>query len=386
MFPQYFIDDIKKNIDMIKLVGEYTELKKAGPYIYKGHCPHPNHDDKDPSFRVWVKGYKNNTKVNKYDSWACMVCHYGKKGDKFENKGSDCISFIQWIEKKSWKDAVIYLANKYRIPIPTDKNEKLYKEKKLLAYNYMENLYGEPFEYLKERGLSREDCYEWGIGYDGLKIVFPLLDRYKNVLGFTRRWLHEPENSNDKYKNSSNSSIFNKSLYLYGIQYIDEDFEEIRITEGSMDVIIARKYGLKNIFAPLGTAFTEGHIEIIKHYNKIPVFCMDGDDAGLKSTNRSIEMLAAHGIYSKILIIPTGKDLAVIALEEKENIENYVSENSITYGNYLIQKELSLYYAKVNELKLKSYPKLAKILNQVPTQEERKILKSFVKSTMGVDM
>ena len=46
-------------------------------------------------------------------------------------------------------------------------------------------------------------------------------------------------------------------MYLYGIQNIDEDFPEIRITEGTFDVILAQKYGAKNVFATLGTAFTE---------------------------------------------------------------------------------------------------------------------------------
>lgn len=387
MFPQSFIDKIKNTVNLVKLAGQYTEVKKAGPFLHKALCPHPEHADKDPSFRIWEKGYKTgNEQASKYDSWSCMVCHYGKKGDRFNNKGSDCIAFIQWIENKSWKEAVIFLANKYQISIPTDKNEKLYKEKKRLALSYRDNLNGSALQYLKNRGLDEYDCEKWMLGFDGLKIVFPLLDRYKNVLAYTRRWLSMPENSNDKYKNSCNSSIFNKSMYLYGLQNIDESFDEIRITEGPMDVILADKYKLRNIFSPLGTAFTEGHIEIIKHYGKTPVFCMDGDEAGLKSINRSIVMLADHGIYSKLLILPQGKDLADVTLEEKENIENYVSENSITYGNYLIQKELNLYEAKVNELKLKSYPKLLKVLAKVPSQEERNILKSFVKTKMNIDM
>lgn len=386
MFPQSFIDNIKNNVSMLKLVGEYTELTKAGPYVYKCNCPSPDHVDKDPSFRIWLKGYKNINKVNKYDSWACMVCHYGKKGKAYENKGSDCISFIQWIENKTWKEAVIFLANKYQIPIPTDKNEKLYKQKKNLAYIYMDNLIGESFTYLKERGLTKEDCIKWAIGFDGKKIVFPLIDRYKNMIGFTRRWLRLPKNCNDKYNNSCSSSIFNKSLYLYGIHNIDEDFDEIRITEGPMDVILSDKYGLKNIFATLGTAFTQGHVDIIKHYGKTPVFCMDGDEAGLKSINKSIEILANEGIYSKLLILPPGKDLADVALEEKENIENYVNQNSITYGNHLIQKEMNLYLSKVNELKLKSYPSLIKTLNKVPNQEERIILKSYIKKIFDIEM
>lgn len=379
MLQQEFIDKVKSRIDIKELVEEYTELKKVGPTLYEGRCPHPDHEDNDPSFRIWTD----------HQSWACMVCHSGKKSSKFKVFGSDCFAFMQWIEPtkiKNFKDAVLYLANKKGIPIPTDKNAKLYKEKRALAVSYMHNLNKVSLDYLTSRGLSKDDCLNWGLGFDGNKITFPLMDRYKNVLGFTKRWLIVPEGANDKYKNSFNSPIFNKSMYLYGIHNIDESFKELRITEGSLDVILAHKYGAKNIMATLGTAFTEGHVEIIKHYKMVPVFIFDGDKAGLKALNKSISMLAEHNIYSKILILPDDKDLADMSIELKEGIEDYISDNAITYGNYLIQDEISKFNSKVNELRLKAYPNLIKILNKVPTQEERNILKSFIKNTTGVDL
>lgn len=379
MLPQEFIDKVKERTDLKELVEEFTELKKVGPTLYEGHCPHPDHEDNDPSFRVW----------SDHQSWACMVCHSGKKSSKFKVYGSDCFAFMQWIEPtkiKNFKDAVLYLAKRKGIPIPTDKNAKLYKEKRALAVSYMHNLNKVSLDYLGARGLSKQDCYDWGLGFDGNKITFPLMDRYKNVLGFTKRWLVVPEGANDKYKNSSNNAIFNKSMYLYGIHNIDESFKELRITEGSLDVILAHKYGAKNVMATLGTAFTEGHVEIIRHYKMTPVFIFDGDAAGMKALNKSISMLAEHNIYSKILILPEDKDLADMANDLEEGIEDYINDNAITYGNYLIQDELSKFNAKVNELRLKAYPNLVKILNKVPTQEERNILKSFVKNTTGVDL
>ena len=231
-----------------------------------------------------------------------------------------------------------------------------------------------------------EYCENSGIIDDGERICFPLFDRYKNVLSFTKRLLHDEDINGDKYKNGYNTPIFNKSYYLYGIHNIDEDFNEIRITEGSMDVILAHKYGVKNVVATLGTSFTEGHIEIIKHYNMIPVFCMDGDEAGLKAINRSIQLLADNGIYSKLLILPDDKDLADISLESKDKTEDYINNNSITYGNYLIQKDLSLFNSKFNELKLQYYPKLISTLSKVPSEEEKKILKSFIKDSMHIEI
>lgn len=344
--------------------------------MYKGHCPHPKHKDNDPSFRVWADSR----------SWACMVCHQGKKSFHDKVYGSDCIAFVQWIENLSWKEAVFYLADKYNVPLPDSKHEAILKEKKNLTYSYMGNLKGKSLKYLLSRGLTEKDCFNWGLGYDGQKIVFPLLDRYRNVLGFTRRWIIVPEGAPDKYKNSSNNAIFNKSLYLYGIHNLDDDFEEIRITEGSLDVILAHKYGVKNITATLGTAFTDGHVELMKHYNKIPVFCMDGDPAGLKAINKSIKLLADNGIYSKLLILPDGKDMADMALELQDDLEEYIQDNAITYGNYLIQQEMNKYNAKVNELKLKHYPTLLKVLDKVPYEDERKILKSYIKQTMGIEI
>ena len=241
-------------------------------------------------------------------------------------------------------------------------------------------------ENLLNRGLTIEDCDNWMLGYDGQKITFPLFDKYKNILGFTRRWLHVPEGANDKYKNSSNSKIFNKSTYLYGIHNLDDECEEIRITEGPMDVILAHKHGAKNVVAALGTAFTEGHVEMIKHYKKTPVFCMDGDEAGLKAINKAITLLAQAGIYSKLLILPKGKDLCDMSIELGDKIEDYIQQNSITYGNFLIKDSLNLFIAKSNELKMQFLPELNNVLNFVPSEDEKIVLKGFIKNSMGIDI
>lgn len=380
MYPQEFIDKIKATVKMKELAEDYTELEKVGVKegkpIWRGRCPHPEHVDKNPSFCVW----------DCYQSWACMVCHQGKKSKKFKNEGSDCIAFIMWIKKISMPQAIEFLAKKYNIPLPSKKNQAIFDAKKKLAYAYMDNLKGKALKYLIDRGLNEEDCFEWGLGFDGMKIIFPLLDRYKNILGFTKRWIEMPEGKDDKYKNSPNSPIFNKSLYLYGTHKLDLEFEEIRITEGSMDVILADKYGVKNIVGTLGTAFTDGHVEIIKHYKLIPVLCFDGDPAGLKAINKTASLLGDNGIYCKVFILPNGKDMADLALELKEDTEQYISDHSITYGNHLLNDEMGLYLAQANELKLKHYPKLLSILKQVPSVEERNVLKSHIKNLMNIDM
>lgn len=386
LIPADFIENLKDSIDMKELASEYTELKKAGMKngkpIYKGKCPNPDHNDKDPSFIVWENS----------NSWACMSCHYGKKNENHENYGSDCIAFIQWIKKCSFNEAVEFLCKKYNIKMPTDKNAKLHntllKKNKELAKKYYLNLKGESLDYIKSRGLSFLDCRKYGIGttLDNQKIVFPLMDRMGNVLGFTKRWIHMQEDKDDKYRNSKNSIIFNKGMYLYGINELDIDFPEIRITEGPIDKILATKYGAKNVVATLGTAFTEHHADIIKHYGMIPVFMFDGDSAGLAAINKAAQICADKDMYCKIMIIPDNDDLAELTLKIKDEIENYICENSKTYGSYLIEEEMQKFISKENELRLKFYPKVLALLEKVPTQKEKNILKSYIQKTMHIDL
>lgn len=383
MFPQEFINEIKERVDLVELVSEYTNLQKASAQIYQGRCPHPKHDDKNPSLRVWKRGYKN----SKYDSWACMVCHSGDKNIKnkeHRNYGSDCIAFYQWIEGVNWKQAVYDLCEKYDIPIPSSEFDKLYKLKRIQTESYIKNLYSTPLQYLYNRGLSDNDIKKWMIGFQGNKIVFPLLNKYRHTIGFTKRWLEMPEGRNDKYKNSSSSKIFNKSNYFYGIHNLDDNFDEIRITEGPMDVIIADKYNAKNIVATLGTAFTDDHVQAIKHLDKIPVFIMDGDGPGITAAEKAINKLAEHGIYSKILILPDSKDLCDLSNELQNDIEKYISDNSLTYGQYKLQKIVNSFDSKVNELKLKEYNNIKKILEEIPYEAERMVMKNYIASKMNM--
>lgn len=388
MLPQEFLDKVKDKIRLVELISEYTALSKAGDKVWQGHCPHPEHDDSSPSFRIFEKGYKNGKRINKYDTWACMGCHCGNKtlNSKHKNYGSDCFAFYQWIHGVSWKQAVNELCKKYNIPLPQSKFDRLFKIKKMQSDSYIKNLTeGKAKQFLYNRGLSDIDIQKWQIGFDG-KIVFPLLDRYKNILGFTKRWIEVPEGRNDKYKNSKTSEIFNKSSYFYGLHNIDSNFNEIRITEGPMDVIMADKYNGKNIVATLGTAFTDNHVEVIKNLGLVPVMIMDGDKPGIAAGEKSIEKLAEHGIYSKILILPQNEDLCDLSRSLEYEIEDYISSNAITYGQYKVRNIVNGYDSAINELKLKKIKDIKNILEDIPYEPERIIMKEYILKRMDIRM
>lgn len=381
MFPQSFINQVKNSVDMLELASRYTVLKKVGDGVYGGRCPNPSHKDKDPSFTIFTKD----------QSWCCYGCHYGNKaiGKTHEdsNYGSDCFAFLQWISegKINWKQAILQLAEENNILLPTDENEALYKTNLSKAKSYQLNLKGKAFNYLIKRGLNQEDLKKWMIGFDGQKIIFPLLDRYKRVLGFSRRWLEQPEWCRDKYRNSSTNEIFNKSSYFYGIHLYDNTHPNIYISEGPMDIILSSKYGLKNIFAAQGTSFTDNHAEIIKNLGKTPVFIMDNDPAGLKATKKAIDKLAGIGVYSKIVTLPENMDLADLSNKLKYDLLDYIDSHMITYGYYKVKNIIDIYYSKMNELKLKVYPELKELLKEIPG-DEKQIIADFILNNLQINL
>lgn len=375
--PDSFIEDIKRITNLVELAKEYTELKKVGQGIWQGKCPHPKHNDNTPSFTVWEK----------FNSWSCYGCHVGKKGNG--NYGSDVIAFVQWIHNYSFREAIYYLAQWNNVPIPNDKNQKLYDRNYKLAIKYINDLQHKKdvINYLYDRGLNNTDIENWNIGYDSYnnRIVFPLLDRHYNILGFNKRVINNNYKNGDKYINSPTSEIFNKSNYLYGIHNLDNDFNEIRITEGSLDVILASKYGLKNVVASLGTAFTEDHAKAIAKTGKTPVLIFDGDSAGDKGLYKAIEFFEKLNIYCKIIKLPLNKDLADICLEEKFNIENYINTRSLTAGYVVVNKIIQQYMSSLYELKLQYTPYLKHAFSKVP-QIEKQSISQFIKDEINISI
>lgn len=373
--PETFIKELKARTDLVKFVKQYTNLKLVGKGIWQGRCPHPDHNDTTPSFTVWEKT----------NSWCCYGCHTGKRGIE-GNKGSDIYAFVEWLFNVNFYKAIEIVAEWNNIPMPTDENQKLYNRNYKLACKYQRDLLIEDhvIEYLYERGLDDSDISKWMIGFDRStnRIVFPLFNRYKDIIGFNKRVV-DKDNISDKYINSKTSSIFNKSKYFYGIHDIDDTFNEIRITEGSFDVVLARKYGVKNIVASLGTSFTKEHAEIIYKLGKTPVLIFDGDNAGNKGLLKALTYFEELGVYCKVVKLPKDKDLADIASHLKFATENYIQKEMITEGYLKVKHIIDNYMKSLYELKLKIMPKLLMTLNIVPLSERRTI-KAFIKDELNI--
>lgn len=375
-----FIEQVKKSTDIVKLIGKYVDLEKVGDGVYAGHCPNKDHRDSVPSFRVFEKE----------QSWCCYGCHYGNKTSsknnaKDNNYGSDCIAFIQWIYegKKTWLQSVLYLAKEANLAIPNDPNQSLYDKNKQDALEWHHKLLSnqQAQQYLYSRGLDEEDFKRFLIGYDGIKITFPLIDRLNRVLGFTKRWITLPEGCKDKYRNSKADAIFNKSRYFYGIHLIDQSLKYVYITEGPMDMILATKYGMKNVLCTLGTSFTDEHAEIIFNLGLEPIFIMDGDEAGLAASKKAITKMSLLGVKSKIVPLFEKIDLADIALIYKESLVDYIDKHTMTYSFYVADEFVREYCKELINLKECMRPKFQKAIDLAPDSEKQTLIDMIYEMT-----
>ena len=321
------VEQIKNNLDIVDVVSKYVVLKKAG-HNYSGLCPF--HNEKTPSFVV----------TPSRQIFKCFGC--GEGGDvlaflmKINNQ-----SFKEVIEEqaeilgielpKSSKDTQKYKQEKDRLLAAMDEAMKFYHKKLLInerALKYLDkrgvgevaigkfflglapNSNFELKEYLREKGYTNDEMYKAGLLYEKNgdfldrfknRIIIPIMDVNSNTIAFGARAIIDGQNP--KYLNSPDSSIYNKSNILFGLNrakdFIKQEDAAI-IMEGYFDVISAHVAGVQNAVASCGTALTPQHIKLIARYcpSRKIYLAFDSDNAGQKATNLGAEVI--KNIFSNL--------------------------------------------------------------------------------------
>jgi DNA primase len=175
-FASDFAQTLKQQADIVRIVGGYISLRKAGSQNYSGLCPF--HKEKSPSFSVHAAR----------QFYHCFGCQ--ASGDVF--------SFVQKIENITFPEAVRAIAQKLGIPMPkqafsTEAEAKDAKLRTVLleiherACIFFQECLRRPEgararEYLAGRGLSEETIRQFRIGF-APDSGFLLRDRLKGEFG-----------------------------------------------------------------------------------------------------------------------------------------------------------------------------------------------------------
>ncbi len=418
-FTPEFMEELKYKCDLVEVISQYVPLQKKGGR-YFGCCPF--HNEKTASFCV------NN-------GWYhCFGC--GATGD--------VVKFVMEMESVSFYDAVKLLADKVGMQLPEVKLDPEYAKKKEhsdvlkqlmrdVARYYRNNLLDEnkgkeAREYLHNRSLDDETAKRYGLGlsldgesmvgymrrkgyllkdleecglianterpYDAFanRIIVPIMDSMSNVIAFGGRIYHG-EKDIAKYKNSTNTALFDKGRTIYGVNFIKRDkklngiaYKELILVEGYMDVISLGASGIKNAVACMGTALTDGQARELSRMTETLYVCYDGDGAGKKATIRNVDILAKFVQNVRVISLDDGKDPDETVREG--GVEAFVKKQKEALP--VIEYKLKL-CADANNLgsvngRAKYIQSALKVLKTIDNRAEREVYMDIVSQKSGVSV
>ena len=411
-----FADRVKQQADIVRVIGEYVRLKKAGQN-FSGLCPF--HQEKTPSFSVHA------TK----QFYHCFGC--GKSGDVFQ--------FVMEMDKSAFPEAVRTVAEKCGIAIPEprerspeERRENQQRAALVEMHRQAATFYARTLNstdegkvaraYLEDRGLDDETIARFGLGYapssgdallrhlkpkcaekllesSGLfsrdqsghlydrfrrRIIFPIANEAGKIIAFGGRALGDDI---PKYLNSPETPIYTKSNVLY---HLDRAKDAIRkndfavLVEGYMDTIAVARAGIANVVASCGTSLAEGQIKLLARFSRRVVVNYDPDTAGQAATERSLTLLLEREFDARVLALPAGADPDKYIKEQ--GAESYAKRlrEAPAYLNYLIARARAMDRSTA-EGKLAAVNFLMPYAQRVPNRLLRSELASKIASELRVE-
>lgn len=390
------IEEIKQKTDIVSIIGERIELKKAGRN-YKANCPF--HGEKTPSFIVSPE----------LQIFKCFGC----------SESGDVIAFLEKYEGMDFYEALKYLAERAGVKLKPiegrnqSEKEKLYEINELAArfYNYilLNHEAGEAgLEYLtRERGLKTDTIKTFNLGfappqetalfdfltkkkkYDpkdvelaGLvfhsgtryfdrfkgRAIFPIYDARDNVIALAGRILPQFERKDvGKYINSPETPVYHKSSSLYGINVTKHEIKKESlavIVEGELDLISSYQAGIKNIVAIKGSSLTTDHVRILSRMTTEVVLALDSDFAGEEASRRGIAHAYDSGLNVRVATFRKYKDPDEAARHDPEGFKKSL-EKAIPAWDFLINTCVSKFDSSTGEGKLKISHEIIPILSMI---------------------
>jgi DNA primase len=422
-----FKETVRQQADIVRVIGDYIQLKKAGAQNFVGLCPF--HGEKSPSFSIHATR----------QFFHCFGC--GKSGDVFK--------FIQEREQVSFPEAIKLVAEKMGIPLPKmqysseGEAEDAQRRGKLIdmherACKFFEDQLRRPEgaharEYLAGRGLKEETIktfrvgyapdsgftlkdrlkadfsdemmrasglFSWKEGTDGAsstaamyskfrnRIMFPISNENGKIIAFTGRTLATDEKAGPKYLNSPETPIYSKSRVLYNLDRAKEAVRKLGyviLVEGQMDCIAVYSAGFHNVAASSGTAFTETQVRLLGRFSKDIVVNFDPDTAGAAATDKSLGMLLEEEFNIKVLRLDAGYDPDLFI--RKNGAEAYAKalRGSAKYFDYLVERTLKLFPVRSPEGKKNAVNFLLPHIHRVPSRIVRDELANDIAQKLNID-
>jgi DNA primase len=404
--PRYGDDSkerVRDAVDMVAVVSQRVELRRAGVNSYFGRCPF--HDERTASFHV-----RPDEK-----HYHCFGC--GESGDAFD--------FVMQTEGLDFKGALESLADRFGVTLEAQeedpaaasrrrRRERLHELLGRAATYYARYLWesteaADARSYLLGRGLTEEVLRSFRVGYapsrwdrilvasrkagysddellaSGLvrrsrdrpgqvydffrsRIMFPTADPRGRVLGFGARTMQESERD-PKYINTAANELYNKRSVLYGVDRARAAAAKVGraiLVEGYTDVLALHQAGLGNAVGVMGTSFTEEQAAELQRLVGVLVLCLDSDSAGQAAMVKAGEIAARHGLELRMVPLPKGLDPAELLERDGKDAMRSRVEDSVPFVVFQVERVLDGAELRSAEGRDRAAGELGPVLASVP--------------------
>ena len=386
------IQRVRQATNIVDLVSETVMLKQRGQE-YWGCCPF--HNEKTPSFKVSPAT----------GLWHCFgACQ----------TGGDAISYIRKRDNLEFADAVRALAEKAGIEISEDaRGSQGPKRNRLIeALGEAESFYSTMLlrgkgqgndaarRYLAGRGFGSDVCRRWGLGYapgrgtlvstlreKGFtpqemmaadlavdrsgrlsdrffdRVMFPIHDEQGRPIAFGGRVMGDGK---PKYLNTRETNVFHKSKHLFAFDRAKETITSrgvAMVVEGYTDVIALHEAGYTNAVAALGTALSLDHVKLLERFGAKVIICMfDGDAAGQKAAELSIQHLDKTKAEMRCVVLPDNQDPAEFLADHGPEALQPILRSAEPLMSFVFDKKLGNYDLSVPGQRVAALNDLASVL------------------------
>ena len=344
---------IKQATDIVALVSEYGLTVHRSGSKFKTLCPF--HDDHNPSlelnperqsFKCWSCGVGGDVftfvmahdRIEFPEALRMLADRAGitleRSDAKASSSGSDGPSKTELLAVCEWAegvfaselqrsdDALAYAygrgisdesISRFRLGFAPDSRDWLTLRGRKASFRV---------EVLESAGLVKRKEEGSNLFRDRFRgrLIFPIHDSRGRTIAFGGRIL--PENEKRlieaglgvaKYLNSPETPLFRKRKTLYASDLARpaaRDAKMVAVVEGYTDVIAAHQAGLQNVVGTLGTALGDDHVTALRSLADRVVLVFDGDEAGQKAADRSLELFLGHEVDVRVLTLAEGLDPA----------------------------------------------------------------------------
>lgn len=382
MIDRITVEKILDAANIVDVVSDFVNLKRAGSNL-KGLCPF--HDDHTPSFVVSparntckcfscgeggspVGFIMKHEQLSYPDALRYLAKKYGIKieekeltPEEIQSRGDRESMFIlndwarDWFKNQLWetpdgkaiglayfrnrgfrddileKFQVGYCPNSKKISLSEEAIKAGYQERYLVNnQNEMEPRLsvGTGLSLKREDGKLRDRFFG--------RVMWPIYTISGRVAGFGGRVLDAATKGVAiKYQNSPESIVYSKRKELFGLFQAKQAIRKADLcylVEGYTDVMAMHQQGVENVVSSSGTALTTDQIHLIHRITNNITVIFDGDSAGIKASERGIDMLLSEGMNVKLLLLPDGDDPDSFAQKHSATeYQQYLQDNQVDF-------------------------------------------------------